>query len=171
MLLPAVLASVVTTVAAPALAATAAVTADADATVLTFTQRQGTVNLLNINDTEAKLPGAPSSFRKFARTSLRSTWQDYLDGRPACKGVPTFSVRALRTDGFAYGDVSERPRPGCQDGGGYVAIWAVRKGAWKEVVGTQDVPTCARLERFDIPSDIGVTQCAQGADVVDYVHD
>ncbi|MXG92107.1 hypothetical protein [Nocardioides flavescens] len=170
MLLPALLASVLTTVAAPALAAPAAPTAD-EPTLLTYTQRQGTVTLHNIGDTEAKLPGAPASFRSYARSQMRATWQDYLGGRPACKGVPHITVRGLRTDGFAYGDVSERPRPGCQDGGGYVAIWAVRKGAWKQVIGTQDVPTCARLEKLDIPSDIGVTQCAEGADVVDYVHD
>jgi len=167
MLLPALLTAALTSAAAPALAATSA----DDPALLTFTPREGTVGLLTVGDTDAKLPGVPRSFRSFARAEMRETWQDFLGGRPACKGVPHLTVRALRTDGFASGDVSERPRPGCQDGGGYVAIWAIRKGAWKEVVGTQDVPTCARLERFDIPSDIGVTQCAEGTEVIDYVHD
>lgn len=153
---------------APAAPTHAAPSAAGD--LLTYSQREGTVNLLTIGDTEAKLPGAPASFRKFARASLRAGWQQYLDGRPACKGVPTIQVTALRTDGFALGYGSDRPRPGCQSGGGYVAFWAVRKGAWKQVIGTQDVPTCSRLEKLDFPSELGVEECYDGTDVVPYEH-
>jgi hypothetical protein len=38
------------------------------------------------------------------------------------------------------------------------------------VIGTQEVVACARLERFDIPSEIGVDECYQGDQVVPYDH-
>ena len=66
--------------------------------------------------------------------------------------------------------VNTRPRRHCRTGGGYVAIWAVRRGAWKEVIGTQDVVACSRLERYRIPSEIGVHECYQHGEVVPYDH-
>ena len=142
----------------------------AGGTVLTYRPAQGVVTLLTVGDKEHKLPGAPAAFRRFAKDRLRSDWQQTLDGRPACKGSPHLTVRALRTDGFALGDFSERPVPGCQAGGGYVAFWAVRHGQWKEVIGTQDVPTCRRLEKLGFPSELGVDECYDGTDVVPYEH-
>ena len=150
--------------------ATATAAPAADGEVLTYTARQGTVTLLNIGS-EATLPGAPAAFRSLARRTLREGWQGHLGGKPACKGVPNIQVTALRTDGFALGNAGDRPRPGCQSGGGYVAFWAVRNGQWKQVIGTQDVPTCQRLEKLDFPSELGVDQCYDGTDVVAYVHD
>jgi hypothetical protein len=116
------------------------------------------------------IPGAPSSFRRFARAELRGTWIHYLHKKPACEKAPTFYVRALRTDGFAFGDAGTYPRPGCATGGGYEAFWAIRHGVWKQVIGTQDVPTCQRLEKLGFPSELGIDQCYDGHDVVAYSH-
>jgi hypothetical protein len=117
-----------------------------------------------------ELAKAPSSFRKFVRGELRRIWRDELGHTPGCKTSPVITVDALRTDGFALGDVATRPRRDCETGGGYIAIWAVRKGAWKQVIGTQEVVECRRLERWDIPAEIGIDQCYQGGEVVPYTH-
>jgi hypothetical protein len=139
-------------------------------------QRDGT--LINYHGTEAKatlplranrLPGAPKEFRAFVKARLHGLW-DELGHTAGCKSSPLITVNALRTDGFAMGAVNTRPRRHCQTGGGYAAIWAVRHGAWKEVIGTQDVVACSRLERFGIPSEIGVHECYEDGQVVPYDH-
>jgi hypothetical protein len=140
-------------------------------------QRDGT--LIKYHGTEAKatlplranrLPGAPSEFRAFVKAELHDLWDD-LGHTVGCKSSPLLTVDALRTDGFAIGGVNTIPRRHCPDaGGGYAAIWAVRHGAWKEVIGTQEVVDCRRLERFDIPSEIGVHQCYEGGELVPYDH-
>jgi hypothetical protein len=138
--------------------------------------RAGT--LIEYHGTEAKavlplrsnrLPGAPRDFRAFVKGELHALWDD-LDHTQACKTSPLLTVDAVRTDGFALGTVNTRARRNCETGGGYVAFWAVRHGTWKEVIGTQEVVDCARLERFDIPSEIGVHECYQGDEVVPYSH-
>jgi hypothetical protein len=116
------------------------------------------------------IPGAPRSFRTFARAQLREMWVKLLDHKPACKTSPTFYVHALRTDGFALGGVGTYPRKGCNTGGGYEAYWAIRHGEWKEVIGTQEVVDCARLEKFGFPSQLGVHECWDGNHVVPYAH-
>jgi hypothetical protein len=134
--------------------------------------------LITYHGTEAKatlplradrLPGAPQEFRAFVKATLHEMW-DELGHTAGCKSSPLITVDALRTDGFAMGGVNTRPRRHCQTGGGYAAIWAVRHGAWKEVIGTQDVVACSRLERFGIPSEIGVHECYQDGQVVPYDH-
>jgi hypothetical protein len=141
------------------------------------TAREGTLLTWHGQDQKVQLPvgqdmipGAPASFRRFARHELRGTWIHYLHKKPACEKAPTFYVRALRTDGFALGAAGTYPQPGCQTGGGYEAFWAVRRGVWKEVIGTQDVPTCQRLDKLGFPSELGVTECYDGHDVVPYSH-
>jgi hypothetical protein len=136
-------------------------------TLLTWTGADQKVQLPAGQDT---IPGAPSSFRRFARAELRGTWIHDLHKKPACEKAPTFYVRALRTDGFAVGDAGTYPQPGCATGGGYEAFWAIRHGVWKQVIGTQDVPGCQRLEKLDFPSELGVDQCYDGHDVVAYSH-
>jgi hypothetical protein len=138
--------------------------------------RDGT--LIHYQGTEAKatlplrpnrLPGAPKEFRAFVKAELHELW-DELGHTAGCKSSPLITVDALRTDGFAMGGVNTRPRQHCQTGGGYAAIWAVRQGAWKEVIGTQDVVACSRLRKFDIPSEIGVHQCYEDGQLVPYDH-
>jgi len=53
---------------------------------------------------------------------------------------------------------------------GYIAIWAVRHGAWKQVIGTQEAVECSRLEKYDIPAELGIDQCYEGNDIVPYTH-
>ncbi len=116
-----------------------------------------------------RLPGAPADFRRFVKSQLHALWDD-LGHTAGCKTSPLITVHAVRTDGFAMGAVNTRPRRHCRTGGGYVAIWAVRRGAWKEVIGTQDVVECTRLVRYDIPSEIGVHECYRHGEVVPYDH-
>jgi hypothetical protein len=164
-LLAAVLAATVAVTAPTADAAPA--TRERAGTLLTWHGREQKVQLPAGQD---MIPGAPASFRRFARHELRGTWIHYLHKKPACEKAPTFYVRALRTDGFALGSAGTYPQPGCATGGGYAAFWAVRRGVWTEVIGTQDVPTCQRLDKLGFPSELGVDQCYDGHDVVAYSH-
>jgi hypothetical protein len=160
---------------AAALAASASVAAPAVAAP-PQADRAGT--LITYHGTEAKatlplrpnrLPGAPTDFRAFVKGQLHQMWDD-LGHTPGCKTSPLITVNAVRTDGFALGAVNTRPRRHCHTGGGYVAFWAIRHGAWKQVIGTQEVVECSRLEKFGIPSEIGVHECYQGNQVVPYDH-
>jgi hypothetical protein len=136
-------------------------------TLLDFNRKDGKAVLPWTGD---DIPRAPASFRRFVRSELTRLWRDELGHTAACKTSPVITLDTLRTDGFALGDVATRPRRGCETGGGYIAIWAVRRGAWKQVIGTQEVVQCSRLEKFDIPAELGIDQCYQGNDVVPYTH-
>jgi hypothetical protein len=163
----AVLLALLAAIALPAWSAAAAPSSERDGTLLTW---RGHDRKVTLPVDQTMMPGAPRSFRRFARAQLREIWITYLDKKPACKTSPTFYVQALRTDGFALGGVGTYPRPGCNTGGGYEAFWAIRHGEWKEVIGTQDVVECARLERVGFPSELGVHECYDGHDVVPYSH-
>ena len=63
------------------------------------------------------------------------------------------TVKAVRTDGYAVGAVNE-----C-DGGGYVALWAIVDGDWKEIDDTLDLWDCAALTEHRVPSDIAGDTC------------
>lgn len=140
---------------------------DRDGTLIDFTRKDGKAVLpWTSND----IPKAPASFRKFVRSELQRIWRDELGHTAGCKTSPVITLDTLRTDGFALGDVATRPRRDCETGGGYIAIWAVRKGAWKQVIGTQEVVQCSRLEKYDIPAELGIDQCYEGNDVVPYTH-
>jgi hypothetical protein len=117
-----------------------------------------------------RLPGAPASFRKYVKQELHRVW-NIMGHYPNCKTSPEIIVHAVRTDGFALGAEITRPRgPHCDAGGGAAYIWAIRKGQWKPVIGTQDAWPCDRLVRFGIPSEIGVHECYDGSKVVPYDH-
>ena len=138
-----------------------------DGTLLDFGRKDGRAVL---PWTGADIPRAPASFRRFVRSELNRIWRDELGHTAGCRTSPVITLDTLRTDGFALGDVATRPRRGCETGGGYIAIWAVRQGAWKQVIGTQEVVQCSRLERYDIPSELGIDKCYEGNDLVDYNH-
>jgi hypothetical protein len=138
-----------------------------DGTLLDFGRKDGRAVL---PWTGEDIPRAPASFRKFVRGELNRIWRDELGHTAACRTSPVITLDTLRTDGFALGDVATRPRRGCDTGGGYIAIWAVRKGAWKQVIGTQEAVECRRLEKYDIPSELGIDQCYEGNDIVPYHH-
>ena len=163
--LPLISAAIAASLAAPAFAT--ATPPDRDSTLIKWHGAERTVHLPVGSE---MIPGAPHSFRQFARQELRKSWIQELDHKPACKAAPTMTVRSLRTDGFAFGTFGTYPQPGCATGGGYVAYWAVRHGEWKEVLGTQDLPFCDRLEQVGFPSELGVHKCYDGHDVVPYSH-
>ncbi len=121
--LPLVCAAVTASLASSAVAAPAP--ADRDGALLKWHGKERTVQLPA--GPEA-IPGAPRSFRKFARQQLRKSWIHDLGHRPACKKSPTMLVRSLRTDGFAIGGFGTYAQPGCDTGGGYAAFWAIRNG-------------------------------------------
>jgi hypothetical protein len=119
---------------------------------------------------EDRLPGAPASFRAFVKKELQRAWA-LLGHYPSCKTSTLVIVHAIRTDGFAIGAEVSRPRgPHCDGGGGAAQIWAIRKGEWKAVIGSQDYWPCDRLLKFGIPSEIGVHECYDGEQVVPYDH-
>ncbi len=93
------------------------------------------------------LAGAPDSFKKFiGRTAERLT-----KGATCEKGYVGVTVKSLRTDGYAVG--------GVQECGGYVAMWAIVNGDWKEIDATQDLWDCAVLAKYRVPSDIAGNTC------------
>jgi len=138
-----------------------------DGTLLDFGRKDGRAVLPWSGD---DMREAPASFRKFARGELLRLWRTELGQTAACRTSPVITLDTLRTDGFALGDVATRPRRGCETGGGYIAIWSVRNGAWKQEIGNQKVVDCSRLEKFDIPAELGIDQCYEGNDLVDYTH-
>lgn len=94
-----------------------------------------------------KLDGAPDAFKQFiARTAERVSEEATCDG--AGLGV---TVETLRTDGFAAGVVND-----CD---GYIALWALVDGKWKEVQSTLDLWNCRVLERYSFPSAVAGTGC------------
>ena len=66
------------------------------------------------------------------------------------------TVKSLRTDGYAVGAVNK-----C---GGYVALWAIVDGDWKEIDATQDLWDCAVLAKYRVPSDIAGDTCYDDKD-------
>jgi hypothetical protein len=165
LVLPAVALALAVPLAAPGSAAPAP-----EAREVTLLTWHGHDQKVTLPVDQEMIPGAPRSFRRFARAALRAVWIKDLGQVPACRTSPTFYVRALRTDGFALGGAGTYPRPGCATGGGYAAFWAIRHGEWKQVIGTQDVVGCARLEKVGFPSELGVHECYDGHDVVPYSH-
>lgn len=94
-----------------------------------------------------RLRGAPGAFKRFIgrkaqRLSDESTCPD------AHVGV---TVKRLRTDGAAVGVVN--------DCGGYAALWAVVRGHWREIQGTQEIWSCTILERHKVPSSVAGNTC------------
>lgn len=103
----------------------------------------------------AKLRGTTPAFRQFVVANVPQ-------GSTDCSGGGSISVQAWRADGFAVGDVFECP-------GGYRAIWGTNGGAsWRQLVGSQDVWSCSKLERFKVPTSIAGDKCYGGGRLQDY---
>ena len=69
---------------------------------------------------------------------------------PRTCATPDITVKKYSSAGFALGGVG-----GC---GGYVALWSLQDGTWKEALGTQDEWTCGDLARFGVP-DVFAGDC------------
>lgn len=102
-----------------------------------------------------KLAGTSRAFRQFVVASVPQ-------GSADCTTGGSISVQAWRADGFAVGDVFECP-------GGYRAIWGTNGGAsWRELVGSQDVWSCAQLRRHHVPTSIAGDRCYGAGELRDY---
>jgi hypothetical protein len=89
----------------------------------------------------AKLTGTSDAFKAFILAQYRKLEQY---GQANCPDAE-HGVRVNKYDptGFALGGVN--------DCGGYVALWSVQNGVWKEALGTQDEWRCGDLTRFSVP--------------------
>lgn len=95
------------------------------------------------------LAGAPDSFKKFIGRTVERVTKGVT-----CQGdYVGVTVQTLRTDGYGAGAVNE-----C-GGYGYVALWAVVDGDWKEIDATKDLWDCAVLAEYRVPSDIAGDTC------------
>jgi hypothetical protein len=83
----------------------------------------------------SRLEGTSEDFKTF----IGDVWRQNLTDCP----TPDITVKKYSSAGFALGSVG-----GC---GGYVALWSIQDGAWKEALGTQDEWTCGDLTRFGVP--------------------
>ena len=93
------------------------------------------------------LRGAPRSFKRF----IGNKAQRLTDRSTCTDGYVGVTVHRIRTDGYGVGGVN--------DCGGYLALWAVVDGRWKEIAGTQDMWNCGVLKRHVVPSSIAGDRC------------
>lgn len=92
-----------------------------------------------------KLHGTSQAFRDFVAGHVP-------DGTSCSSGGGSISVQVWSSAGFAKGAVNDCP-------GGYVAIWGTPHGTWRQLIGTQAVPTCKALARWSVPSSIAGDTC------------
>ena len=103
----------------------------------------------------AKLRGTSQAFRQFVVAQVPA-------GSADCTGGGSVTVAAWRADGFAVGDVFECP-------GGYRAIWGTNGGAsWRELIGSQDIWSCSKLQRYHVPTSIAGDKCYGNGALQDY---
>lgn len=100
-----------------------------------------------------KLRGTSQAFRSFIVGQVPQ-------GSADC-GRGSITVAAWRADGYAVGDVFECP-------GGYRAIWGAPNGTWRELVGSQDIWSCADLRRWTVPTSIAGDKCVEHGKLRDY---
>lgn len=97
-----------------------------------------------------KLTGAPADFKAFIAADLQRQ-QDSENG--VCVQTPEIHVARLDTRGWAAG-VNFIPR--C---GGDAALWVKIAGGWRQVWGSQTLPDCAVLEKYEFPASVAGTEC------------
>ena len=127
---------------------------------------------VKLNHHPAALERTSPAFRRFVDRELRDLWS-WTDRAPECRRAPVVFVKEYRRT-VAYlneGSYAVTGHPECAGGGNWQ--FAVRRdGRWvsPRALGGQDVPSCHRLRRWDIPRMTGAKQCYDGTDVVDYHH-
>ena len=92
-----------------------------------------------------KLHGTSQAFRDFVAGHVP-------EGTSCAGGSGSISVQAWSSAGFAKGAVNDCP-------GGYVAIWGAPHGTWRQLIGTQAVPSCKALAKWSVPSSIVGDTC------------
>lgn len=102
-----------------------------------------------------KLKGTSPEFKAFIADQVKS-----LTAAPATSECEIgVGVAAYAPSGFARGNVSA-----C---GGYAALWGIRDGRWKELIGTQDLWSCTDLRKFKVPAGL-VDSCYESMKEVPY---
>lgn len=86
-----------------------------------------------------KLKGTSPAFKRYVAAQVRLVRAD----RSCPTSARAITVYKYATNGYALGAVN--------DCGGYVALWGVRHGAWRQLIGTQDVFRCGQLHRDHVP--------------------
>lgn len=98
-----------------------------------------TLGVLITRPTDAQLlSGTPVAFRRFIASKLTQM----LDAHD-CNSPISMQVGAYASSGYAIGGVT--------DCGGYLAIWGVRNGSWKELIASQQEWQCQDLHRYAVP--------------------
>ncbi len=92
-----------------------------------------------------QLHGTSQVFRAFVAGQVPK-------GTSCSSGGGSISVQAWSSAGFAKGAVNDCP-------GGYVAIWGTPHGTWRQLIGSQAVPTCKALNQWSVPSSIAGGTC------------
>lgn len=86
-----------------------------------------------------QLVGSSSAFKQF----VANTVQGMIDRHQCPTAALGLTIARYATNGYALGAVNE-----C---GGYIAIWGVKNGVWKQLIGTQDVVHCQELHNDAVP--------------------
>lgn len=123
----------------PVQAPTSTVPASSPATTPVITYPERGVFVEHASEVD-KLKGAPESFKEFVASEA-----ERLQAAHDCKAAVGVTVNKIMGD-FASGGISE-----C---GGYVAVWAVEKGEWKEIFATQSGIPCQDLEAKGAPKEL-----------------
>jgi len=119
----------------------------------------------------AALRKTSPGFRRYLDRELRELW-GWDDHRAECRNAPVVFVQEYRSSGFAYlseGVYAVKGHADCAGGGNWQ--FAVRRdGRWvsPRALGGQDVPSCQRLRRWNIPRMTGAEQCYDGSGLVGY---
>jgi len=103
------------------------------------------------------VPDAPAGLVQALGIYLDHLWKSDFKDDPGCEQEVTAYLGRTRSDGFAWVDISYNPMlSSCSAayGGGYFAIFAQPAGVWQAVISGQDAPTCAQLQKYDVPADI-----------------
>jgi len=152
--------SVATALAAVALLALAGCSSrpfDTDSRVINFDKNHdGGVILRKASDV-SKLKGTPDDFQQFMAGVIDAN----VHSGTVDKQCPvTISVEKFDTSGYASGGIG--------DCGGAALMWGKQHGIWQQVWGGQDIPACADLRKYAIPSSIAGNKCWAGMKAVPY---
>ena len=129
---------------------------EADRLIQYNTKNDGGIVLRKAADV-SKLEGAPEDFRQFMAGVIDTNihW-----GAPDRKCPTTITVEKYDTSGYAYGSIGE-----CA---GAILMWGKPDGIWQQVWVGHDVPACAELRKYAIPTLIAGKQCWNGKKLVPY---
>ena len=128
-------------------ASTAAGRSGAEPELMSYPDRDASGTEVRSMADARDLAGAPDSFKEF----IGATAERLVADSTCEDGYVGVTVKALRTDGYAVGAVN--------DCGGYVALWALVDGDWKQIDDTQDLWDCTALTKHRVPSDIAGDSC------------